>query len=333
MSNQIYKTNTIMTNMRLVAREINYLALVLLLCPVAAVAQGERPFDAGNGQSKGPTVKLVSYAELKSDEVQTIALVPGYHMVIEFPYPVARMDVGDDSLFTVSKYANKLTVKATSPVAKETSVTISMADADLTVIPFIFRVDPLAPRVQVLKYTDPIAQELNRAKARIAANNNAEVNQRVSDLAEKRMVQRLLVASNPTVINREGTLAIQGGFVRLKVETVQQIPGPNGPPRLYLRYRFENSSLVTIGEEDLEFEVIGVRADNKFWGKNVQTPYYDIEDTRTSATIRGGSAILGILSLDTPDLQKGETLTIRAKLFGGTKILEVTQALTGSGAR
>lgn len=309
---------------------LGVLGLNLLgLAPAAlAQSQAERPFDAGDGQLKGPAVRLISYAEIREDEVQTIALVPGYHMVIEFPYPVARLDVGDDSLFIVSKYANKLTVKATSPLAKETSVTISLADADLTVVPFIFRVDPLAPRVQVLRYTDPVAQELNRAKARIAANNNTEVNQKVSDLAEKRLVQRLLVASAPTVIDREASTDIPGGFIKLRIETVQQIPGPDGRPRIYLRYRFENGSLATISEEDLQFEVIGIRADNKFWGKTIKTPYYDVEDVRTAASVRGGTAILGMLSFDTPDLQPGETLTIIARAFGGKKSVQVDQVLT-----
>lgn len=316
--------------MRRLASSLSVAVLVTLAAaaPVArAGAQGTSTFDNGDGRLKGPPVGLVSTAEMKSGEVQTIALVPGGLLTIEFPFPIARMDAGDDSLFIVSKFANKLTIKATTVRAQETRVNLTLGDADLTTLPFVFKVNPHAAPVQVLRYTDPVETELNRARARIAASEGQKVAQRVDALTEARLRQRLLLASPPVAVGREGVDGRGFSELRLHVETVQQIPGDGGTPQLYIRYRLDNNTPSAI--EDLEFSATGVRTSGSVLGRTRTTPYYDLQDTRSASVVRGGSSVLGLLVMETPALAKGETLTITARVFGGRRSVSVSNVVAG----
>jgi len=270
---------------------------------------------------------LVTQAELRPNEVQTIALVPGYHMTIEFPYPIARMEVGDDSVFAANKYANKLSLRALTQRMVETSVTITLADADLTVVPFIIRIDSLASRIQVLRYTDPLAQELNRAASRIAESQGAQVSQRVEQLSEARVRQRLLLAGPSVPLNRSYESKGPEGTVRVFLEQMQQLPSEDGQPRLYVRYRIENYSSAQI--TDLTVQLQAVRGARSIFGRAAVTPVYDVEDQRSSPVIQGGTSVLGILSLLTPDLAADETITTVFSFWNGRRTVRLERVIVG----
>lgn len=280
------------------------------------------------GQQRGPVTGLVAQQELRPGEVQTISLVPGYQMTLEFPYPIVRVDVGDDSLFIASKYSNKLALRAATQRLAETSVNLTLGDADLTVVPMIVRIDSLAPRVQVLRYTDPMSQELNRSATRIAERLAAETDSRVEQLTETRLRQRLLLASTPQPLNRQAEVRGPEGRVRLLLDQIQQVPGDDGQPRLYVRYRVENFSPVAIA--DLQIRIQVVRTAGTIFGRAVRADVYDLEDARSSQeAIQGGTSVLGLLSMLPPALRDGETVSIVATFWNGTRSMTIDRVIAG----
>src|SRR5690606_15147993 len=149
-----------------------------------------RPITEGDGRIHGAPTLQVSEMDLHPGQVQTINLHPGFHTILEFPYPIARVDAGDPDIFLAAIVGNKLSLKATKLVRSETSMSIILADADLTVVPFVVRTDETQPMLYVVRYTDPVSKHLNEAESRIADRLARENEQRIAELAEMRLRQQ-----------------------------------------------------------------------------------------------------------------------------------------------
>lgn len=144
----------------------------------AACAERLCRVDEGDGRIHGAPTMPVTLAEMHPGQVQTLNLHPRYHAVLEFPYPVLRVDAGDPKVFAATIVGSKMTLKATRARKVETTMSIILADADMTVLPFIIRADSTQPFMYVVRYTDPVAKHLNAAEASIAARLQADTDRR-----------------------------------------------------------------------------------------------------------------------------------------------------------
>lgn len=289
-----------------------------------------KPVSEGDGRIHGAMTMAVSEADLHPGQVQTINLQPRFHTVLEFPYPVARIDVGDDAVITAAIVGNKVTLKAVKLSRTETSMTLILGDANLTVVPFLVRADSTQPAPFVIRYTDPVTQHMNAAEAAIAARLQADQHRQVGELAELRLQQRLLTSGDAVRIDRKGSVSHNGESIELTIESAQEIPTEDGTPKLYLRYRLTNRTLAPVN--DLRFALTVLRRDRHFlfFTKTTSREVYDVQDVRTNTVIPAGGAIAGLLVLDQVPVQEArESLQVEASVFGGARKVSVTDVLFG----
>ncbi|HEX7070899.1 MAG TPA: hypothetical protein VF190_08840, partial [Rhodothermales bacterium] len=259
-------------------------ALAATFSPAPASAQGRlKSVEEGDGRIHGAPTIQVTEMDLHPGQVQTLNLNPRMHAVLEFPYPVARIDAGDPEVFSASIIGNKITLKATKLSRAETSMSVILGDADLTVVPFLVRADSTQPFSYVIRYTDPLSKHLNAAEAAIAERLKAENDTRVADLAEVRLQQRLLLASDVVHIGKRRVIGEPGERFGIEIQNAQQMSGPDGRPRLYIRYKVLNQTVVPLS--DLYFVV---RIDTHkhrflFFDKTVSRELYDVQDVRLAS--------------------------------------------------
>lgn len=290
-----------------------------------------KDFDAGDGRVHGAPTLQVSKRDLHSGQVQTINLHPRFHTVLEFPYPIARVDAGDPEVFLADVVGNKLTLKATKVTQEETSMTVILGDADATVVPFLVRTDTNQPPVYVVKYTDPISQHLNQTEKRIAQRLQSDFDQRVERLAEERVKQRLLYSGEILPIDRRKVVGKQpGDKFGLELQHAQQLPGPSGAPRLYIRYRVINKTIAPL--KDLNFVVRMESKEAKYLiGETTKKrEVFDVQNVQSASEIPAGMAAQGLLILDALDLNEGESISVEAVGFNGQRSVKIDRVLTGS---
>ena len=308
------------------------LALVAIIIPASSLLGQDRvkSVDEGDGRIHGAAVMPVSGTDLHPGQVQTINLHPRYHTVLEFPYPVARIDAGDPDVFSASIDGNDVTLKATKVTRAETSMSLKLADANGTVIPFLIRADSTQPYVYVIRYTDPVAKHLNQAEAQISTTLQADDDKRVSQLANIRLQQILLHAGDLASIDRTESVGDAGERLTVNILSAQTLPGEDGQPRLYLRYSVLNQTVAPLS--DLVFTAHIVSTDRKMlvFQKSVAQDVYDIQDVRTTATIPAGTMAYGLLIFDDLNLaNQNESLTIDANAFNNQRHLTFNRVLVG----
>lgn len=288
-----------------------------------------RPFDEGDGRIHGAPVLQVTEQDLHPGQVQTINLLPGYHTILEFPYPIASVHAGDPDVFLASIVGNKLSLKATRLTRSETNMSVILADADLTLVPFLIRADSTQPPLYVVRYTDPVAKHLNDAEERIAERVTANNDERVEELAQMRLEQQLLWAGDVVEIDKTATVGGQGERTTLRIESAQEIRDESGARKLYLRYKIFNQSYAPI--EDLHFVVRKVTHGRKLLVFNSRTEHelYDVRDMRTSDVVGPGAAARGVLVFDFPELTEDQSLEVEAIAFNGQRHITIERVLVG----
>lgn len=290
-----------------------------------------KDFDAGDGRIHGAPTLQVTEKDLHSGQVQTINLHPRFHTVLEFPYPVARVDAGDPEVFLADIVGNKLTLKATKVTQEETSMTVILGDADMTVVPFLIRTDTEQPPVYVVKYTDPLSKHLNQTEQRIAKRLQSDFDQRVEKLADERVKQRLLYSGEIIPLERKKVKGKEAGRrFGLELQHAQQMPGPSGSPRLYIRYRVINQTIAPL--EDLSFVVRMESKESKFVvGETTnQREVFDVQNIQSASKVPAGMAAEGLLIMDALDLEDGESISIEAVGFNGQRSVKINHVLTGN---
>lgn len=307
-------------------------AVLFAIVPSTLAAQSGRlrPVSDGDGRIHGAPTMPVSEMDLHPGQVQTLNLHPRYHAVIEFPFPVAQVDAGDPDVFSASIVGNKLTLSANRVRKAETSMSVMLGDANLTVVPFLVRADSTQPFVYIVRYTDPVAKHLNAAESQIADRLQADVDERVAELSEQRLQQRLLLAGDLVRIGKRTSVGSAGERLTLVVESAQQIPSADGNPRLYVRYRILNQTIAPLEDLVITPRIVTTRRRWLFFTRTEVLDVYDVQDVRTSAAIPPGTAASGLLIFDSFDLQSSrESLTLEATAFNGQRVVVVDRVLVG----
>lgn len=306
------------------------LAVLAIAAPSDLLSQDRvRDVADGDGRVHGAPVMPVSESDLHPGQVQTINLHPRYHTVLEFPHQLVQVDAGDPDVFAAEIVGNKLQLKATRVARNETSMSVVLADADLTVVPFLVRADSTQPVVHVLRYTDPVARELNLATQRIADRLDSETSDRVNDLAEARLQQTLLNAGDPVPVNRRARAGTARDRMVVEIDNAQLVQTSGGTPRLYLRYEVQNRSIAPM--EDLYF-VVRVQSRERRWlffRRTSTREVYDVQDRRESVVVPGGTAAKGLLIMDDIPLDANQSISVEAVAYGGQRRALVERVLTG----
>jgi hypothetical protein len=209
-------------------------------------------------------------------------------------------------------------------------MTVMLADAGMTILPFLVRADSTQPFVYIVRYTDPVAQHLNQAETAIAARLQADVDSRVEELAEKRLQQRLLLAGEVVRLNRSSTAGRPGEQVEVTLESAQTLPGDDGRPRLYIRYRVRNGTVAPLSDLAFTLSIRSTRRHKLVFESTEAHELYDFEDVRSSTLIPAGGMVTGLLILDELDL-KGphESLTVTATGFAAQRRVQLDDVLVG----
>jgi hypothetical protein len=211
-----------------------------------------------------------------------------------------------------------------------TNMSIILGDVDGTVVPFMVRADSTQPYVQLVRYTDPISKHLNAAEAAIANRLQADVNDRVNRLAEERLQQRLLLAGEPVRLGKKASTGKDGDRLTLELEGAQPLPGDDGRPRLYVRYRVKNGTIAPL--PDLHFVLRVDRTTRRFFlfERTVSREMFDVQDVRSSATVPAAGAVAGLLIIDDLDLKGGsESLSVEAVGFNGQRAVKIDRVMVG----
>jgi hypothetical protein len=310
---------------------VAFVALLLPVAPTLLYGQDRvKTVSEGDGRVHGASVMPVSEADLHPGQVTTINLHPRYHAILEFPYPVAQIDAGDPDVFTATIVGNKVTLKATKLDRAETTMSIILGDANLTVVPFLIRADSTQPMAYVVRYTDPIAKHLNRAEADLAAAVQKNNDARVTTLSELRLQQRLLMAGDLVRINKTGSTGERGERVSVTIESAQQLPGDDGRPKLYMRYKVLNETVAPLTDLFFTAKQVTTSRHALLFSKSASHDVYDVQDVRSVSTIPPGAAAYGLLIFD--DLQlKGadQALDIEATAFNNQRHLVISRVLVG----
>lgn len=298
----------------------------------ASTLQAQQATYEGDGRVHGAEVMPVVRAPLRPGQVTTLNLHPYEHSVIEFPYPIVRIDggvSGDSAIFVASKFGNKMTITATKLSNHHTTMSVVLGDADLTTVPYNVTTDRSKPMPNKIVYYDSAATMQERLTDKITGANDIRIKTKADELAERIMRDRLLMASQPTEINKEANTGPEGNKLTLFIESAQSIPTGEGQgAKLYIRYRFVNGGRATV--EDLHFSARRAQESSSVFGKEQSTDIYDLDDsTRTAKVIPGGTAIIGLVIMDQPDLHAGERLDITAKVFRDQQTVTVVGALSG----
>jgi hypothetical protein len=313
-------------------------ALALSLAGVLAVAtplqlhaqDRLKAISEGDGKIHGAPIMPVSEADLHPGQVSTLNLHPRYHSILEFPYPVARIDAGDPDVFTATIVGNKVTMKATKLDRAETSMSVILGDANLTTIMFLVRADSTQPSAYIVRYTDPVAKHLNQAEAQIAATLQKDNDARVATLSEMRLQQRLLMAGDLVRINKSGEVGERGERLSVTIESAQQLPGEDGRPRMYMRYKVLNETVAPLTDLTFTARIVSEARRSLLFTKSVSHDVYDVQDVRSVVTVPAGAAAYGLLIFDDFDLKNpSESLTIDAVAFSGQRHLSIPRVLVG----
>lgn len=306
----------------------------LAATPASLLAQNvsEKLYSSGDGRIHGAPVLPVTYMELKPDAVQTINLHPGFHTILEFPYPVARVDGGDDRVLMAEVIGNKVILKAADVDVLETSMSVILGDADLTFITYLVRADSTQPMSFAVRFTDSAVEHINRATERIASELSKNIDRRVEVLAEENLRRKMLFGPGAITINKRKFVEDNNGYrFGIIVEQAEQMPGPNREPRLYIRYRLVNETPRALHDAHL---VVRFNQRKRKWGVLSETTSVEIpgvRDERTSLTIPPGESIRGLLIMDGVVLNSSnEWLSIEAVSLGGKVQAMVDRVLVGS---
>jgi hypothetical protein len=307
-------------------------ALLALSPAMPASVQAQDRMHAvsdGHGGVEGAPVRPVQSLELHPGQVQAINLHPRFHMIVEFPYQVARIDAGDPDVFLAEVMGNKVALKATRVTRSETSMSVVLADAEMTVVPFLVRADSTQPIVYVLRYTDPVAKHLNAQESQIAARVKADNERRVDALTEDRLRQRMLLSSDVVRIDKQAAAGRAGERIILTIENAQEIPNERGAAQLYVRYQLLNQTSMPLS--DLTFGA-RIATQQRKWGvmsRTSERALYDVHDERSAIEVPAGTLVSGILILDALDLQPNESLSIEASAFNGQRTVRLDRVLVG----
>lgn len=305
------------------------LALLLLVLPLSE-AEGQerlRDFSEGDGRIHGPPVLEVSEQDLHPGQVQTISLYPGKHTLVEFPYPVVQVDVGDPEIFMTEVVGSKMTLKATE-IDNETSMTVMLGDEDVTTVPFLVRSDEDHPPLFVVRYTDPVEEHLNRAEERIADRISSDQDREVADLAEHRVRQRLLLGAEPTVIDKTAEQGDARERIRLEVDFAHVIPSEHGSPELYIRYTLYNDTVVPLDHLDFSLTVDRRERRRIFFEELTSRDLHDIRHFMGADRIEPGRSVRGVLLVSKPDFGEGESLGLTLEVPGTGHHLRVERILS-----
>lgn len=297
---------------------------------VTPVASGRvRPVSEGDGRVHGAPVMPVSNMELQPGQVQQLNLKPRTTMLAEFPYPVAAVHAGDADVLTATVISGKLILKATKDTIAETNLIVLLGDADFTSAPFRIRVDPRAPQVDVVRFTDPVAQHINRVESEIATRLRSDVDERVDQLSDLRLQQAILLAGRVTPIGREAIAGRKGDRLGIRVETAQSFPGPDGRPRLYLKYTVTNGTVAPLRDLSLVARVESRRRKRLFGEATSTRELADARDIRAADAVPPGAPMSGLLVLEPLELGRYESLSIEAVGFNGQRRVRVERVLVG----
>lgn len=293
-------------------------------------AQGRlKPFTSGDGRiHSAPTLQVIEM-DLHPGQVQTINLWPRYHTVLEFPFPVARVDGGDSDVFAPDIVGNKLTLKAIDVDVVETSMTIILGDAKQTLIPFLIRADSTQPMAYVVRFTDPVEKHLNLAEAEIAKTLNATVGTQVTKLSEENIRQRLLHSGGSITIQKSASVGVHGGKITLTAEQAEQMPGPDGRPRLYLRYRISNGGFKAVDDAQVVARVSTKRRHWLFFTKTTHREVTEVEEIRTAGVVPVQGAVRGLMIIDGLELKANQALHLEMISDGGKRHIRVDRVLVG----
>jgi hypothetical protein len=295
------------------------LAIILGSTSVQPVTAQERlrDFRDGDGRIHGaPTLPVVEQ-DLHPGQVQTINLSTNMHTVLEFPFPVARLHAGDPSMLIASIEGNKVILKSTRVTRGETNASIILGDADFTVVPFLIRTDESQPVVFLVRYTDPLSKHLNRVEQDISARLSAAMEQRVNDLAEARLRQRLLFSGRPIEINRQMTARRGAEKVTVDLQNMLEVPSAEGQSKAYLRYSVRNGTVAPLADMHFVLRIVERRRSWIFFEREVTREIYDVEDVRSADPVPAGMAATGLLIVDSPELRPGTSISIEFVAFNG----------------
>lgn len=304
--------------------------IAILALPTSLMAQERlRPFSEGDGRIHGAPVLQVVEMDLHPGQVQTINLHAGFHTTLEFPYPIVNVHVGDQDIFLVSQVANKIVLKATRLTRAETNMTVMLADAHLTAVPFLVRADSTQPVTFLVRFTDPVAKHLNEVERRMVARLTEENDARLNELARLRLEQTLLFSDPVIKINKSAQIGREGERIRVAFESAQPIRSDVDLTELWIRYQVFNQTVTPL--EDLYFVVRVVTHKRRwlFFESRDTHEIYDVRDIRTASPIPPGTMARGLLIFPRPELAPNQSLQVEAVAFNGQRRMVVDRILVG----
>jgi hypothetical protein len=183
--------------------------------------------------------------------------------------------------------------------------------------------------IYVVRYTDPVSKHLNAAEAAIAARLQADNDSRLAELAEARLQQRLMMAGDLVRIGREATVGAVGERLTLRIESGQTLPGNDGRPKLYIRYKVLNQTVAPLDDLALTVRVVSKSRKNVVGTQRSAREVFDVQDVRSSPSVPAGTAVAGLLILDAFDLERSESLSIEATAFNAQRTITLDRVLVG----
>ncbi len=306
------------------------LLVAALMAPPMAAAQGRlKPISEGDGLVHGAPVLPVSAMDLHPGQVQSINLRPRATSLLEFPYAVAEVHAGDPDVLTASVRAGKVILKAARDTIAETNVLVLLGDAELTAIAFRVRVDSTQPQVDIVRFTDPVGKHLNEAEAEIARRVRADEDRRVNELTRERVLQQLLLAGNVVRIDRKAMAGSDRDRFGIDIESVQSLPGEDGRPRLYLRYRVLNGTIAPLADLAIVARIESPQRKWVVFEHRATRELADLRDIRATSVIPAGGSAYGLLILDPLQLEQHESLSIEAIGFNNQRHVKVDGVFVG----
>ena len=306
-------------------------AITLLLVPGTLLAQ--TPPEVGDGRIAGAPVLPVETRDLKPNEVTVLNIHPGYHLTLEFPASIYRVDAGMRDIFQVDHEDYFLFIDPIEPLLDETTLTVILADAfgdgRLTLVPFLVRSDTTQPASQTVRFNDPLSDHLNRSEAEIAQRLSSNVDRRVDTLAEERVRERILFKSGTIQIGKRDDVGPRGERVGFMVDDAEQMPGPAGEERVYIRYRIQNDTPIALEDAYVSARVRTQDRRWLFFSNESSRPHPYVEDLRSSTIIPPSGSVRGLIIFDELGLRPGQSLDLQLTSFDGRRTVEIPNVLVG----
>jgi type IV secretory pathway VirB9-like protein len=308
------------TTLQRLMRSTRPLLLLAGLPLLGTVASAQVPLNTGDGRTHGAPTREVSYAAMTPDAVQTLLLNPHYHMMVEFPDDVLRIDVGDQKIAKFAIIDNKVSIKA-ARTEGETSMTIILDDDRHTVLAFKIRCSAAATPVSILRFTDPVAKHIREDEIAMAERYEkiarAKQGVQLENLIRSRLTMGLDVDLFDPTRAQESQLNKFGERVTLQLVKIVYLAVSPTQFRAYLHYRIANLTAKPLESPTLSLSLAGPA---RRQGDVESEEVYDVEDSRGGAVVPPGTLVDGLLVFDRPALKDGDLFSVSLEAPSGVQV-------------